>query len=160
MSRSAELLAPAGSMEALTAALRCGADAVYAGAEQFSARANAENFDAAGLAEAARRCHLYGAKLYLAVNTLIFDTELSALDALLGLEGKNGQNDCEQGGDSLHGYGSWFFAVPLCKNKASGRVRRPCQSNFTNYLYRKRLMLIFGVFSKGTSTVSTLAILL
>ena len=86
--------------------------------------------------------------------------ESAALDALLGLEGKNGQNDCEQGGDSLHGYGSWFFAVPLCKNKASGRVRRPCQSNFTNYLYRKRLMLIFGVFSKGTSTVSTLAILL
>ena len=53
---TAELLAPAGSMEALTAALRCGADAVYVGAEQFSARANAENFDRQGLAEAARRC--------------------------------------------------------------------------------------------------------
>ena len=94
MSRSAELLAPAGSMEALTAALRCGADAVYAGAEQFSARANAENFDAAGLAEAARRCHLYGAKLYLAVNTLIFDTELSALDTLLETAAAIGADGC------------------------------------------------------------------
>ena len=89
-----ELLAPAGSMEALTAALRCGADAVYAGAEQFSARANAENFDADGLAEAARRCHLYGAKLYLAVNTLIFDTELSALDALLQTAADIGADGC------------------------------------------------------------------
>ncbi|MBP0966392.1 MAG: U32 family peptidase [Oscillospiraceae bacterium] len=89
-----ELLAPAGSMEALTAALRCGADAVYAGAEQFSARANAENFDAQGLAEAARRCHLYGAKLYLAVNTLIFDAELSALDALLQTAADIGADGC------------------------------------------------------------------
>ena len=39
-----ELLAPAGSAESLTAALRCGADAVYLGAKQFSARANADNF--------------------------------------------------------------------------------------------------------------------
>ena len=94
MSRSAELLAPAGSMDALTAALRCGADAVYAGAEQFSARANAENFDPQGLAEAARRCHLYGAKLYLAVNTLIFDAEFSALDALLETAAEAGADGC------------------------------------------------------------------
>lgn len=83
MSLRPELLAPAGSMAALTAALRCGADAVYAGAQQFSARANAENFDAEALAEAARLCHLYGAKLYLAINTLLFDAEFPALDALL-----------------------------------------------------------------------------
>lgn len=94
MSRKPELLAPAGSQAALLAALRCGADAVYAGAQQFSARANAENFDAAGLAEAARLCHLYGAKLYLAINTLIFDAEFPALDALLETLAKIGADGC------------------------------------------------------------------
>lgn len=94
MSRKPELLAPAGSMAALTAALRCGADAVYAGAQQFSARANAENFDADALAEAARLCHLYGAKLYLAVNTLLFDGEFPALDALLQTMADIGADGC------------------------------------------------------------------
>ena len=94
MNGTVELLAPAGSMDALTAALRCGADAVYAGAEQFSARANAENFDRQGLAEAAARCHLYGAKLYLAINTLLFDAEFSALDALLETAAEIGADGC------------------------------------------------------------------
>lgn len=89
-----ELLAPAGSTEALLAALRCGADAVYVGARQFSARANAENFDAGGLAEAARLCHLYSAKLYLAVNTLLFDAEFPALDALLQTAAEIGADGC------------------------------------------------------------------
>ena len=89
-----ELLAPAGSMEALIAALRCGADAVYVGAKQFSARAYAENFNSAGLAEAASRCHLYGAKLYLAVNTLVFDGEFAALDALLADIAAAGADGC------------------------------------------------------------------
>lgn len=89
-----ELLAPAGSMEALSAALRCGADAVYVGARQFSARAHAENFDAEGLAEAARLCHLHGAKLYLAVNTLLFDAEFPALDALLQTAADIGADGC------------------------------------------------------------------
>ena len=89
-----ELLAPAGSPEALTAALRCGADAVYLGAKQFSARANAENFDRQGLCDAAAACHLAGAKLYLAVNTLIFDSEFSALDALLETAAEAGADGC------------------------------------------------------------------
>ena len=89
-----ELLAPAGSTEALTAALRCGADAVYVGARQFSARANAENFDAAGLTAAAALCHLYGAKLFLAVNTLLFDPEFSALDTLLQTAAEAGADGC------------------------------------------------------------------
>ena len=89
-----ELLAPAGSPEALTAALRCGADAVYVGAKQFSARANAENFDRDGLSAAADACHLVGAKLYLAVNTLIFNSEFSALDALLTTAADIGADGC------------------------------------------------------------------
>ena len=59
-----ELLAPAGSMESVLAAVRCGADAVYAGGERFSARANAANFPDAELEKAVRYCHLHGVKLY------------------------------------------------------------------------------------------------
>lgn len=71
-----EILAPAGSMEALVAAVRCGADAVYVGGTAYSARSSAANFDLPQLSEAVRLCHLYGAKLYLAVNTLLTDREL------------------------------------------------------------------------------------
>ena len=73
-----ELLAPAGSMETLTAALRSGADAVYAGGKLFSARSSASNFTNDELREAARLCHLYGAKLYVAANTVISDSEADA----------------------------------------------------------------------------------
>lgn len=70
-----EILAPAGNTEALEAALKSGADAVYVGGERFSARNSAANFTAEELEEAVRLCHLYGAKLYLAVNTIISDEE-------------------------------------------------------------------------------------
>lgn len=72
---SPEILAPAGSMESLEAALRCGADAVYVGGSMFSARSGASNFTLAELETAAKRCHLYGAKLHLAVNTILFDSQ-------------------------------------------------------------------------------------
>lgn len=72
-----ELLAPAGSMESVLAAVRCGADAVYAGGERFSARANAANFSDAELEKAVRYCHLHGVKLYRAMNTLVFESEIS-----------------------------------------------------------------------------------
>lgn len=71
-----ELLAPAGNIESLTAALRCGADAVYIGPKNYSARQNASNFDLDEIKEASRLCHLYGSRLYLAVNTLILDSQL------------------------------------------------------------------------------------
>lgn len=70
-----EILAPAGSMEALTAALRTGADAVYLGGKKYSARNSAANFGDDELREAAFLCHSHDAKLYLAVNTLISDDE-------------------------------------------------------------------------------------
>ena len=81
--RRPELLAPAGSMEALLAAVRCGADAVYLGGAQFSARAHAENFDANALRAAALLCHSSGVRVYPAVNTLLADAEFAALDELL-----------------------------------------------------------------------------
>ena len=70
-----EILAPAGSMETLRAALKAGADAVYIGGKRFSARSSAVNFSEDEIAEAARLCHKYGAKLDLAVNTIISDDE-------------------------------------------------------------------------------------
>ena len=75
MSKLPEILAPAGSPETLSAALRAGADAVYAGGKRFSARSSASNFTDEELADALKLCHLYGAKLYLAVNTVISDSE-------------------------------------------------------------------------------------
>lgn len=71
-----EILAPAGSMETLIAALRTGADAVYIGGKKFSARNNATNFSEDELPDAVKLCHKYGAKLYLAVNTIITDDEI------------------------------------------------------------------------------------
>lgn len=72
-----ELLAPAGSFESVLAAVRCGADAVYAGGERFSARANAANFSDGDLKKAADYCHLHGVKLYRAMNTLVFADEMN-----------------------------------------------------------------------------------
>lgn len=71
-----ELLSPAGGMDSLKAAVENGADAVYIGALKFSARNLAENFD--HIAEAVSFAHNAGVRLYLALNTLVRDRELSA----------------------------------------------------------------------------------
>lgn len=71
----AEILAPAGSKEALIAAVRSGADAVYLGLRDLSARKNAENFSPEELISACRYCRERGVRVYLAVNTLIKDNE-------------------------------------------------------------------------------------
>ncbi|MBO4878370.1 MAG: U32 family peptidase [Ruminococcus sp.] len=85
-----ELLAPAGSMETLTAALRSGADAVYAGGKLFSARSSAANFTDEELEEAVRLCHTYGAKIYLAVNTVISDSEADTFRDFIVMTSKLG----------------------------------------------------------------------
>lgn len=82
-----EILAPAGSMESVFAAVRTGADAVYLGAGQFNARQNAKNFDKDALSEAVAYCHGRDAKVYLTLNTLVGDQELAAAlpDGFFGL---------------------------------------------------------------------------
>jgi len=77
-----ELLAPAGSQEALVAAVQNGANAVYLGVDDFNARRNAHNFTLDGLADTAAYCHRYGVKVYLTLNTIINDRELPALAAV------------------------------------------------------------------------------
>ena len=74
-----ELLAPAGSFEALLAAVAGGADAVYVGGKAFGARAYAKNFDIEELERAVVYCHLHGVRLYVTVNTLVFDREMKEL---------------------------------------------------------------------------------
>ncbi len=75
-SERVELLAPAGSQEALYAAVAGGADAVYLGGKSFGARAFAKNFDEAALSRAVAYCHLHGVRLYVTVNTLVYEREL------------------------------------------------------------------------------------
>lgn len=72
-----ELLSPAGSMESLKAAIYAGCDAVYLGGKVFGARNFASNFSNEELIEAIRFAHIYGVKVYVTVNTLIFEHEVS-----------------------------------------------------------------------------------
>lgn len=77
-----ELLAPAGSMAALHAAVSAGADAVYLGMEAFNARRGADNFTAESLAEACAYAHLRGARVYVTMNVAVLPDEVrAALDA-------------------------------------------------------------------------------
>ena len=85
-----EILAPAGSFESLLAAVRCGADAVYLGAETFNARGNAQNFSREKLEEAVKYCHERNVKVYLTLNTLISDDEMSDAEDLISFCGNIG----------------------------------------------------------------------
>ena len=81
-----ELLAPAGSWEALEAAVYAGADAVYMGGKNFGARQYASNFDRDEMAKAVYFAHMHRVRLYITVNTLVDDTEMKELaDYLLFL---------------------------------------------------------------------------
>ncbi len=71
-----ELLAPAGTLEHLRAAVNAGADAVYVGGKKWGARANAGNFDDEEMKQAVDYCHMRDVKLYVTMNTLVFDNEI------------------------------------------------------------------------------------
>ena len=75
-SRKIEILAPAGSMEGLRAAVGAGADAVYMGGSKFGARAFADNPDTDGMLSAIDYAHFYGRSLYMTVNTLLKPEEM------------------------------------------------------------------------------------
>lgn len=81
--RLPELLAPAGNMERLEAALRFGADAVYVGAETMSLRNYADNFTAEGLKAACAYAHARGKRVYVACNAFARDADIRALPPLL-----------------------------------------------------------------------------
>lgn len=76
MTREIELLAPAGSTEALVSAVENGADAIYLGGKLLNARKYASNFEEKELIEAIRYAHLHGVKIYVTVNILVGDSEI------------------------------------------------------------------------------------
>ena len=78
-----ELLAPAGSMEALRAAVQNGANAVYLGCGTFNARQGAKNFTPQTLTEAIKYCHVRGVSVHLTLNTLVSDKETNEAAALI-----------------------------------------------------------------------------
>lgn len=83
MTKKAELLAPAGNYNAFLGALNAGADAVYLGGDRFGARAYADNFDKEQIIRALHVAHFYGKKIYLTVNTLLKERELTELSSYL-----------------------------------------------------------------------------
>lgn len=85
-----ELLAPAGSMESLKAAIANGCDAVYLGMQKFGARAYSENFDENTLAQAVAYAHLRGVKVYVTMNTIVFQNELDDIRAQLDFLNETG----------------------------------------------------------------------
>lgn len=78
-----ELLAPAGNFESLVAAISNGADAVYLGYKSFGARAYADNFDLEELQRAVNYAHLRKVKIYVTLNTIVFENELSEVYSLM-----------------------------------------------------------------------------
>ena len=78
-----ELLAPAGSMEALHAAVQNGANAVYLGCGSFNARQGAKNFTPQMLTEAVKYCHVRGVAVHLTLNTLVSDREMGEVCDLI-----------------------------------------------------------------------------
>ena len=74
-----ELLAPAGTMEALIAAVQNGADAVYLAGKSYGARAFAGNFSDEEMIEAINYCHHYQVKVYVTMNTIIYPEEIEPL---------------------------------------------------------------------------------
>jgi len=81
MRKIPELLAPAGSMEAVIAAVQSGCDAIYCGLHRFSARATAVNFSLEEMAEVIRYCHSIGVKVYITMNTLINNEDMDEVVA-------------------------------------------------------------------------------
>ena len=85
-----ELLAPAGSMEALRAAVQNGANAVYLGCGIFNARQSAKNFTPQTLTEAVKYCHVRGVAVHLTLNTLVSDREAPQLQELIRHAARSG----------------------------------------------------------------------
>ena len=81
-----EILAPAGDKKSVLAAINAGADAIYLGLKEFSARSSAENFEMESFIETVKYAHAFGVKVYVAMNTLVKERETeNFISALLGV---------------------------------------------------------------------------
>lgn len=104
-----EILAPCGGAESLAAALNAGADAVYVGMKKFSARKNAENFSDEELSWAIRECHKRGVKLYVTLNTLIYDDEIEEFSECVETAARSGVD-----GLIIQDLGAMYIAEKIC----------------------------------------------
>ena len=100
-----ELLAPAGSLESFFAAMEAGADAVYCGLKEFSARAKAKNFSLEEMTRLTAYAHQHGRRLYVTLNTLLKETELPRLIEVLA-----GLVECRVDGVIIQDLGVWRLA--------------------------------------------------
>ena len=113
-SNSMELLAPAGSFPAFEAALEAGADAVYVGAPGFNARALSRDFTFAEIGSMIRQAHKQGVRLYIAMNSLVKESELpAALEALSCFEELRPDALIIQDLGLLYLAKTWFPDLPL-----------------------------------------------
>jgi len=78
-----ELLAPAGSMTMLTAAIKAGCDAVYFGLKELNMRATAKNFELSSLRKVVKKCHDHDVLAYLTLNTIVFNSELPLVKQII-----------------------------------------------------------------------------
>lgn len=86
-----EIMAPVGSYESLSAAIKAGADSVYFGIENLNMRAHSSNnFTEEDLREIVRRCREAGVKTYLTVNTVIYDKDLSLMHHIVDVAKETG----------------------------------------------------------------------
>ena len=85
-----ELLSPVGNWDMLESAVNNGADAVYLAGIKYGARAYADNFDEDKLVKAIKYCHLYGVRIYITVNTLIYESEVDDFIKYVGFLYSNG----------------------------------------------------------------------
>lgn len=104
-----EILAPCGGYESLKAALNAGANAVYVGMKRFSARQNAENFSDEELKKAVEECHKRGVRLYVTLNTLVYDSELEELAGCIRTAA-----ECDVDGLIMQDLGAAALADAIC----------------------------------------------
>ncbi|MBU0757577.1 MAG: U32 family peptidase, partial [Nanoarchaeota archaeon] len=85
-----EILAPAGNRETLTTAVNAGADAVYLGVKELNMRATAKNFELAELSKIVSYCHEYSVRVFLTVNTIIYEDELKLVKKIVNSAKQSG----------------------------------------------------------------------
>ncbi|MFI3325034.1 MAG: U32 family peptidase [Clostridia bacterium] len=155
MKNKLEILSPAGGIEALNAAINSGADAIYVGAKNFSARDSAANFSKEELIQARKITKISGVKLYVAVNTVVKDTEINILLELLEFL-------CQLDVDSVivQDLGIFYLAKKLCpqlKIHASTQmsVMNTYGAEFVKNIGAKRVVLARELSLKEISDIKT-----
>ena len=122
-----ELLSPAGDFESLKSAVNAGADAVYLGGKKFGARAFSKNFDNEEMIEAINYAHLYGVKVYVTINTIIYENEIDEVIEYIDFHAYH-TGEFEDSTAVLQGRGLWPGSreVACSTYRGSSRVRGWC----------------------------------